>query len=316
MSNRTPVSLILKGIDQITLLFCTWMLALIGIGWNRVQEPLTHGITYLSIIAGVLVLVWLTAFLKEQSKPENCPNNVCRVVRPKLYAVLAFIRSYYPILLFLYFFESTSATNRVFFTDWLDPFFLSIDKAIWGYLPSLEWGIRYGAKWISEWLHFAYFSYYLMIGGLPILFYIKRRKALNELVFVLSLVFYFCYFIFSWLPVIGGRFYPQAMQWTVEMGGGLFSDLMAKIYTWSPHLGGAFPSSHIAIALVLSLQVFKYFKAVGSVCLFLTFFLSIATVYCHYHWFIDAVFGVLTGLLGYWAAQKIFKHLAENKYEG
>lgn len=310
MNGRIVVKL--KPVDWITLAFCLWMLILIAFGWNRVSNPEINFISYLSIFAGILILLWLNAYMQEAAKPENLSSDVSKVVRPKFYTVLQFIRSYYPIMLYLYFFESTTATNKVVFHDWLDPFFQSIDFSIFGYLPSMEWGMRFGNAWLREWMYFSYFSYYLMIIGLPVWFYIRRRKAMDEVVFVLSFVFYVCYFIYSWLPVMGGRFIPLAMKWTQQSGGGVFSSIMAYIYTHSPHLGGAFPSSHIAIALVLSMLAFKYFKKLGSVLLFITFFLSLATVYCHYHWFIDAVFGVLTGLLGYWLAQKIYRPYSED----
>jgi len=305
------VTVKLKPIDWITLVFCLWMLLLISFGGNKVTHPMTHFISYLTIFTGILFFIWFTEFWKEFSKAENCPSDACKVVRPRIYKVFLFIRSYYPILLYLYFFESVSATNRVFFSDWLDPFFLKIDYRIFGYLPSLEWSFRYGNIWLKEWLYFSYFSYYLMIIGLPVLVFLKRRKALDEVVFVLSLVFYFCYFIYSWLPVIGGRFIPEAMQWTKQADGGVFTSIMAYIYIHTPHLGGAFPSSHIAIALVLSMLGVKFFRLIGIIMLIVTFFLAIATVYCHYHWFIDAVFGIITGLLGYWVAQTVFKRFSE-----
>jgi membrane-associated phospholipid phosphatase len=310
---QSAVSIRLKPIDRITLIFCVWMLLLISIGWNRVHNPLTHFIAYLSIVTGILALIWFTEFMRQFAKPENCPNEACKIMRPKVYNAVAFVRSYYPVLLYLYFFESVSATNMVFWSDWLDPFFRRIDFSIFGYLPSMEWGLRFTNIWLSEWLYFSYFSYYLMIIGLPVIIYIKRRHALDEVIFVLSFVFYFCYFIFSWLPVIGGRFIPLAMEMTVQPHGGLFSSIMASIYTNSPHLGGAFPSSHIAIALVLSMLATKYFRCLGYAFLFVTAFLALSTVYCHYHWFIDAVFGILTGLLGYFTAQFAFSKLSEKK---
>ncbi|MBM4399990.1 MAG: phosphatase PAP2 family protein [Candidatus Cloacimonetes bacterium] len=227
--------------------------------------------------------------------------------------MLLFIRSYYPVLLYLYFFESNTATNMVLFRDWLDPWFMKIDYAIFGYYPSLEWGLKYSQIWIKEILYFAYFSYYLMIIGLPVYFYIRRREAMGEVVFVLSFVFYGCYFIYSWLPVMGGRYFEAAMQYTQESGIGIFSNIMAYIYTHSPHLGGAFPSSHIAIALVLSILALKYFRILGISMLIITFLLSIATVYCQYHWFIDSVFGVITGIFGYLVAQNFYKRLSESK---
>jgi membrane-associated phospholipid phosphatase len=310
--NDKVVIVKLKGIDWITLFFCTWMLVLIAIGWNRIHSPLSHFITYLSIITGILVLIWGTEFFKEFSKTENCHNGVCRLVRPRAFKLLLFIRSYYPVLLYLYFFESVAVTNRIFFHDWLDPFFMKIDFSIWGYQPSTVWGLKYSSYWLKELFHFAYFCYYPMIVGLPVLFYFKKRQALDEMVFVLSFVFYVCYFIFSWLPVIGGRFVPEAMLYTRQADAGIFTAIMAFIYSHSPHLGGAFPSSHIAVALTLSLMAFKYFRAVGYTFLFITFFLAIATVYCHYHWFIDAVCGIITGLGGFWLAQTVFKKITED----
>jgi membrane-associated phospholipid phosphatase len=294
------VTIKLKAIDWITLAFCVWMLLLITFGWNRVIHPVGHFISYLSIITAIFALIWFTELTK-----------VCS--RSLLYKLLAFIRSFYPVLLFLYFFESTSATNRVFFRNWLDPFFSGIDKSIFGYLPSLQWGLQYTNPVLREWLYFSYFSFYLMIMGLPVLFYLKRSQAMDEMVFVLSSVFYFCYFIYSWLPVIGGRVIPQVMDMTQRINGGLFSNIMARIYTASPHLGGAFPSSHVAIALVLSLLGLEHFHRTGIVMLFITFFLAIATVYCHYHWFIDMVVGVITGLGGFYLSRSCFHRLSEAK---
>jgi membrane-associated phospholipid phosphatase len=308
---QQAITIKLKPIDWITLIFCFWMLLLIGFGWNRIHNPLPFFIGYFTIVAATLLLIWFKEFMKEQSKPENCPSEVCKVVRPKIYNAVAFVRSYYPVTLYLFFFLSVSVTNKVFFSDWLDPFFQSIDFAIFGYLPSMEWGLRFDNIWFKEWIYFSYFSYYLMIIWLPVIFYRKHREAMDEMVFVLSFVFYFCYFIFSWLPVVGGRYIPLAMEMTRQANGGIFTAIMAFIYTNSPHMGGAFPSSHIAIALVLSLLAFKYFRKLGYLFLFLTAFLSFATVYCHYHWFIDAVFGVLTGFLGYWVAQVLFRKLSE-----
>lgn len=310
--NNIKVVVKLKPIDWITLAFCLWMLLLITFGWNRVVNPLTHFITYLSITTGLLTHIWFVAFMKEMAKPENCPQDICKIIRPKVYKVLAFIRTYYPILLYGYFYISVSATNKVFFPDWLDPFFQRIDLLIFGYLPSLEWGLTYTNIWLREWLYFSYFAYYLMIIGLPLLFYLKHREAMDEVVFVLSFVFFFCYFVYSWLPVVGGRYIPLAHELTKQSQGGPFTWVMALIYTKSPHWGGAFPSSHIAIALVLSLLALKYFRKLGYAFLFVSFFLAIATVYCHYHWFIDTVFGILTGLLGYFVAQKVFKKFSEN----
>jgi membrane-associated phospholipid phosphatase len=60
---------------------------------------------------------------------------------------------------------------------------------------------------------------------------------------------------------------------------------------------------------VLTIAAFKYTKWGGYLFGLITIFLTIATVYCHYHWFIDAVAGIFTGILGYQGASWVHKKL-------
>ncbi len=303
----------LKGIDWLTLGFCLWMLLLIAFGFNRIQNPLLHFYGYLSIIGIVLLLVWYREYLAWKVQTAKANGKSMKKLLLYTFKLLVFIRSYYPVLLYLYFFESTTAFSRVFFPRYLDPFFYRIDYWMFGYFPSLVWGLKYNSFWVKELFHFAYFAYYPMIIGLPVYFFLRKKHALDELVFILSAVFYFCYFVYSWLPVIGGRYFPEAMELSKTADGGIFKAIMAFIYTHSPHLGGAFPSSHVAIALVLSLIALKYSKAVGYVFILITLFLTISTVYCHYHWFIDAIAGVITGYFGFRIAFRVYQRLPENQ---
>jgi membrane-associated phospholipid phosphatase len=148
-----------------------------------------------------------------------------------------------------------------------------------------------------------------MIGGLPLYLYFKKPKAFKELIFNLTFVFYMCYFIFSILPVIGARYIPEAMEITQTYRAGLFTHIMVFIYRTSNHLGGAFPSSHIAIALVLTVAALRHTKYMGYVFVVISFFLSLATVYCHYHWFIDAIAGIFAGVGGFYLAIWVHKKL-------
>nr|MDK2851334.1 hypothetical protein [Candidatus Cloacimonadota bacterium] len=286
----------LSAIDIITLAYCGWILIYMLIGLPRVKDPGIHFPAYLSITVGILLLAWLHKSLNS-------------ALHPKWDKALHLIRSLYPIALFGYFFTSGYSVNQIIFTNWLDPFFMHIDQSIFGYLPSLEWGNNYAHPLLSELFHFAYFCYYPMIVGLPLYLYLKKPAAFEELIFNLSFVFYLCYFIYSILPVIGARYIPEAMELTKTFRAGPFTHIMVFIYRNSPHLGGAFPSSHIGIALVLTVTALKHVRRLGYVFLVISFFLSIATIYCHYHWFIDAVFGILTGIGGYFLANQVHRKL-------
>ncbi len=77
---------------------------------------------------------------------------------------------------------------------------------------------------------------------------------------------------------------------------------MVFIYRTSNHLGGAFPSSHIAIAIVLIFPS-KYIRPLHLIfALSLPFSFLLLPFIVHYHWFIDTRFGILTGIAGYYLA--------------
>jgi membrane-associated phospholipid phosphatase len=266
-----------------------------ALGWNRAEDPQIHFPTYLSILTAVVLSAWL------QRRFTDRDGFWARLLR--------FFRGLYPVMLFGYFFISGHSVNRIIFGDWIDPFFRDIDQAIFGYLPSLEWGKRYAHWAVSELFHFAYFCYYPMIGGLPVYLYFRNRKAFSELIFTLTFTFYLCYWLYSLLPVIGGRFIPEAMELTKVVQGGPFTRIMALIYTYSAHLGGAFPSSHIGVTIVLTIAALKHTRKMGYVFVVIAFFLSLATVYCHYHWFIDAVAGVFIGIIGHFLALWVLSKL-------
>lgn len=269
-----------------------------SIGINRVNDAWQHMPTYMGIAISVLILAW-------------CQQQTWVINNGKLLKAISFLRGIYPVLLFGYFFTSGYAFNRVIFPNWLDPWFMQIDKSIFGYYPSMLWGTKYNHWLLQELFHFAYFCYYPMIAGLPVYLYFKQPKAFKELIFNLTFVFYLCYTIYSVLPVIGGRFIPEAMEITQTYRAGLFTHIMVFIYRSSGHLGGAFPSSHIAITLVLTVAALRFVRRMGYVFAVIAFFLSIATVYCHYHWAIDAIMGIITGVGAYYLANNVRYKLSQ-----
>lgn len=280
----------LSAIDKITLAYCAWIVIYmtIGIFSGRAEKPEIYLPGHLGIAGLVLLLAWIERKADFSGKP-------------KLLQVLRFVRSIYPIIFFDYFYTSLSSVSRIVFPNWLDPWFMELDRKIFGYFPSLEWGQRFNHWFTQEFFHFAYFCYYPMIGGLPLYLYLKNKPAFREVIFNLTFVFYACYVFYSLIPVVGGRILSKGYELSQAYRGGLFTHIMAYIYNSSSHWGGAFPSSHVAIAIVLTIAALKFTRKWGYVFCVITFFLSIATVYCHYHWFVDVLAGIITGVSGYFA---------------
>jgi len=149
-----------------------------------------------------------------------------------------------------------------------------------------------------------------------IYFYIKDKQAHAKYIFTLSFIFIFCTFTYYFLPVIGGRWWEIMENYrklTIEYRYGVFTRVMAFIYRNTHHQGGAFPSSHVAIAIGANLSAFNFNKLLGWILLPITILLSISTVYCHYHYFIDTIFGVIYGISFYYIGNTLYKKLMEKQ---
>ena len=157
--------------------------------------------------------------------------------------LLDFLRHFYPVLLYTAFFCETALLNRMFCPEYLDPMVIRWDQALFGCQPSVLFMQKLPCLALSELLYAAYFSYYLMIGGVGIALFVRNRQQFLHYISVVSFVFYVCYLIYIFLPVIGPRssarraggyalpadvqrlatsdVYPAAIQ------GGLFYRIMA-----------------------------------------------------------------------------------------
>ena len=285
---------LLQPIDKLIIIYCLINIFYIllgiflhGLKSERLQDPLKHLTMFFITIITVNHLIRLY---------QKFPNRFWE-----------FAREWYVILFFVYFFETTTALNQIIFPGFFDNFFQRIDQYIFGYQPAAKWGLSFNNYLISEIMHFAYFSYYLS-WIFYLIAYIKDRQKFRMYVFVLVFVFFVCYLTYNILPVIGGRALPGMMELTQTGRYGLFTRIMAYIYKVTPHLGGAFPSSHVAIAVVVNLSAFNFSKKMGWIILPITILLSLSTVYCHYHYFIDTVFGLIYGIIFYLIGLRIYKY--------
>ena len=224
----------------------------------------------------------------------------CRVVN--------FLRHYYPILLYTGFYRETGELHHMFYAGFLDRVFIKLDAAIFGFQPSLafmEW-LPYVA--ISELFYAAYFTYYLMIAGVGVALFLRNREQFFHYVSVVSFVFYVCYLIYIFLPVMGPRsFNRDPAEYTLPaevqpahvpavpeaVKAGVFYQIMGFIYRHFEAPGAAFPSSHVAVALTTVWFSFRYLRRIRYIHLVDVILLCLSTVYCRYHYVVDVLAGLL-----------------------
>lgn len=265
------------------------------------------------LVAAHLLGLGLVHALIVAAAPRSRPASHSSLCTPHSYQLLDFFRHFYPVLLYIWFFAETGWLNRMFFQEYMDPLVIGWDQALFGFQPGVEFMHRLPYLILSEVFYAAYFSYYLMIGGVGIALFVRNRQQFFHYVSVISFVFYICYLIYIALPVIGPRVFfheipgyalPEAIQQLASTAvypdtvkAGMFFRLMAWIYRVFEAPGSAIPSSHVAIALCTVYFSFRYLRPIRYIHLVMAILLCLATVYCRYHYAVDVLTGVLTAAL-------------------
>lgn len=240
--------------------------------------------------------------------------------------ILDFLRHFYPVLLYTGFYRETGELNQMTMTGYLDPFFIRFDERIFGAQPSLTFMQSLPFWPLSELLYASYFSYYLMIAGVGLALFLRDRRQFYHYVSVVSFVFYVCYLIYIFTPVMGPRIFQRVIngyelpaevqphinpEFPMAVQAGLFFRIMAWIYETFEAPGAAFPSSHVAVALTTVYFSFRYLRPIRFIHLILALLLCLSTIYCRYHYAVDVAAGVITALvlvpLGNWLYLRFHK---------
>jgi membrane-associated phospholipid phosphatase len=171
-----------------------------------------------------------------------------------------------------------------------DPLVQGWEQALFGAQPSLAWIRAFPSPAWSTLMHAAYLSYYGILAAAPLVPWLAgRRPAARRTLLLTMATFYVCYAIFLAFPVAGPRylFAPARNAATDTPLAVLTHHLLESGSAW----GTAFPSSHVAAALVASACAFRALRPLGVVLLALSALLSLATVYCQLHYAVDALAG-------------------------
>ncbi len=250
----------------------------------------------LLVIQGILVLVVHGLIVGEARRPHP---------------ILGFLRHFYPVLLFAWWYAQTGRINRMFFLHYLDEPFIRLEQYLFGCQPSVILMEKLPYLAVSEIFYASYFSYYLMIGGVGFYLLYKNREHFFHYVSVISFIFYICYLAYILLPIVGPPLFfnhveshilpPEFQtfgQHTIPepLTHGVFYRIIISIYEAVEAPGAAFPSSHVAIAWTTVYFSFRYIRKIWLLHAGLALLLTVSTVYCRYHYVLDVLAGGLTAL--------------------
>lgn len=167
-------------------------------------------------------------------------------------------------------------------------------------LESWVFGSQVSYRWIREqpnvilsWiLHACYLAYYPILYASPLgLWLVGRREASRRTILAVMITFYLCYVVFLFFPVAGPRYaFDLANNAATSVGPARFTQwLLDHGDSW----GAAFPSSHVAAAVVATGMAFRQWRTLGWVLLPFTAGLLLAVVYGQFHYAVDSLAGLV-----------------------
>ena len=213
----------------------------------------------------------------------------------------------------------------------LDHVFAAWEQSLFGCHPSLLFSQRVPYGWFSELMCLGYVSYFPLMLITYLYYFFRRYKEFQLTAFVMLSSFFAYYVVFVLLPVTGPQFYYLAVG-TEKIAAGIFPNLGDWFLTHSERMAApgwtdgfwyhmldlthdagerptaAFPSSHVGVTTVVMLLALRT-RSKGLIFTILPFYIlmCLSTVYIYAHYAIDAIAGLLSGVLLYFLFVGIYK---------
>ncbi len=280
-----------RPVEVITLLY-TWVSGLYLIaGASQVPAFWFHLLARIGITLGILGLVWLV------------PGRRPVWLRP--------VRDFLPLLLIGFFYNETGDLNNILLPD-QDPLISGLDQWLFGTQPSIVFSSQIAYPWFNELMYAGYFSYFVLIIGFLLSLYFRDRKAYEYNLFIIISSFYLYYLIFCVFPVTGPQYYFPPPDSEVPATY-LFSHLVKWIQSLGEAPTGAFPSSHVGVAMILLFLMHRRYQGWFRAALPISVLLVMSTVYIKAHYLSDVLAGLLSFPLILFLVKKIYQFFRDKK---
>jgi membrane-associated phospholipid phosphatase len=213
-----------------------------------------------------------------------------------LTGVTGFFRDWYPVLLFPLLYKEVEQF-ALSFGDWkLTKSIQQLEVALFGGHPSLYASWLYPWAPLSEYLHFCYFAYLLLLPTIGGWWYFGgRRHEFHELMLLVSTTLFSSYVFYVCYPVDSPFYLFKPLE--APLSDGFFYRLVHFVSDRGGARGGAFPSAHVSVSLVIWLVVWERQRRVAWVLAPVIAGLVGATVYGRFHYALDVLAGLFVAVL-------------------
>ena len=296
------------AVEKLNLLYNLFTTLLIIIFFNRLNDPQ-------AMLLGRFFIAFATfAVIYVYTKFPSMATRLLRVV-----SQMALLSYWYP---------DTFEFNRIFPN--LDHLFATLESDLFGCQPALLFDQVCSGLFWREAFNRGYWLYYPMIALVSFYYFCCRPKEAERCTFVIMASFFLYYIVYIFLPVAGPQFYFPVIGEEIaaagpypELGdyfnlhpeitiaqegkGGLFTELVGMAQGAGERPTAAFPSSHIGVTTILVMLAYRAKKWLFAVMFPVYVLLCCATVYIKAHYLVDAIAGLVTGVLVYYLTTWLYK---------
>ncbi|HEX4003441.1 MAG TPA: phosphatase PAP2 family protein [Candidatus Acidoferrales bacterium] len=275
--------------EWITLVYFGWLEAIVLVCHRNVLHAGRYFAFHLLLAAAIAWLVGRAA----RSRSE----------------VIRFARHWYPLPLYIFFFEELQRLVHAIFPGWFDSWLVAFDYRLAGVHPSV-WLAQFASPALNDFMQFAYMTYFLELVILPAILYMRRERSAFWTVMTSTAIANYSIYVIAILLPIESPYYSLASLQTKPLRGGGCTALIDLIERFGRVHGAAFPSAHVAGSMVAVLAAWRYRRWLFWVCLPFFVCMCVATVYGRYHYVADVLAGLVVGAMGFALGTKFLRHPA------
>jgi len=275
--------------EWITLIYFSWLNTIVVLFHRNLGHAAAYFMLHLLLAAGILCL----AISAKRSQNE----------------ALRFARSWYPLPLYIFFFEELQGLVHAIFPGWFDAWLVAFDYKLTGVHPSV-WLARFASPGLNDFMQFAYMTYFLNLVVLPAILYVNRERLAFWTTMVSTATAQYSIYVVAVLFPIESPYHTLAALQTKRLDGGYCTALIGLIERFGRVHGAAFPSAHVAGSMVALLASWRYRPWLFWVSLPFFACMCVATVYGRYHYVADVLAGLVVGAAGFAGGSRIAQKAA------
>ncbi|MCE0723336.1 MULTISPECIES: phosphatase PAP2 family protein [Legionella] len=196
-----------------------------------------------------------------------------------------------------------SAFNKIYYDEKL----IHLEEKYFAWVLNFHHNNRANSLFLSEFLHLCYLTFFILIYGVPLFFYLRQEFVpFYECQFVILLLLFSCYLTHSIIPAYGPRNIFEKIK--DHRSRGFFFRLTHKLLQDGSTPGTAFPSGHTGVASAVLLTTWYLHTPLFYYILPFGMGLIISTIYGRFHYVIDMIFGFLYALIAFFVATSLMSY--------